>query len=242
MSEPTKQPDQTTSTADLASEVERLKQQNYNLQGKVADYDKKWGWAKDQDPDHIKSRLTDYEKMRTQNTGGDANAINALLQEKEAEIQNRFSRKLTEIETENSSLKGEVKNLRVTSVAMQEAAKFFNADGLPLLKPLIESQTDFVDGKIVVLENGKPRVSSKDPRNQMDVGEWLELLTKDYPSIAKSAVVGGAQPTGQRMNGSGTTLSANEYKKLSAMDQQKYMRSLQPAEQRKLLNSLINMN
>jgi hypothetical protein len=242
MSDQTKEPNQQTSAADLAAEVERLKQQNYNLQGKVADFDKKWAWAKDQDPEQIKTRLTDYEKMRTQNTGGDANAINALIQEKEAEIQNRFSRKLTEIETENGNLKGEVKNLRVTSVAMQEAAKFFNADGLPLLKPIIESQTDFIDGKIVVLENGKPRVSGKDPRNQMDVAEWLELLTKDYPSIAKSSVVGGAQQPGQRVTGSGTTLSANEYKKLGAMDQQKYMRSLQPAEQRKLLNSLININ
>jgi hypothetical protein len=242
MSDQTKQPDQTTSQADLASEVERLKQQNYNLQGKLADHDKKWGWAKDQDPDQIKGRLSDYEKMRTQSAGGDTNAINALIAEKEAEIQNRFSRKLTELETESANLKGEVKNLRVTSVAMQEAARFFNADGLPLLKPLIESQTDFVDGKIVVLENGKPRVSNKDPRNQMDVAEWLEILTKDYPSIAKSSVVGGAQPTGQRMSGSGTTLTANEYRNLSALDQQKYMRSLQPTEQRKLLNSLINMN
>jgi hypothetical protein len=242
MTDQTKQPEPTTNAADLAAEVERLKQQNYNLQGKVADFDKKWGWAKDQDPEHVKTRLTDYEKIRTQSTGGDANAINALLQEKEAEIQNRFSRKLTEIESENNSLKGQVKNLRVTSVAMQEAAKFFNADGLPLLKPLIESQTDFVDGKIVVMDNGKPRISNKDPRNQMDVGEWMELLTKDYPSIAKSTVIGGAQQPGQRVTGNGTTLSANEYKKLSAMDQQKYMRSLQPTEQRKLLNSLINMN
>lgn len=234
--------DKTTGTVDLGAEVERLKSLNQNLNAKMIDYEKRWGWTKDHDPEAIKAKLEDYDNLRKQTSGGNPDAITKLIAEKEKEFDTRYSRKFSEYEQENNSLKREVKNLRVTSVAMQEAAKFFNSDGLPLLKPIIESQTDYVDGKIVVMDNGKPRPSIKDPRNQMEVGEWLEGLTKEYPSIAKSNAVGGAKPSGTTVANGGSLLSVNEYTKLSATDQQKYMRALPADQQKKLLNSLINAN
>jgi len=234
--------DKTPDVATLQTELARLKEINQNLQGKVADFDKRWNWTKDHDPEAIRAKLEDYDNLRKQSTGGDKDAINKLISEKEKEIDSRYSKKFGEYQSENEQLKREVKNLRVTSVAMQEAAKFFNADGLPLLKPLIESQTDWVDGKIVVTDGSKPRTSLKDPRNQMEVGEWLEQLTKDYPSIAKSNSVGGGKPNGTTVTGSGSVLSVSEYSKLSGTDQRNYLKGLSPDQQKSLLNNLVRTN
>lgn len=227
---------------NTVAELNRLKEINQNLQGKVADFEKRWNWTKDHDPEAIRAKLEDYENMRKQSVGGDKSAIDQLIADKEKEIDARYARKFGEYESENSNLKKEVKNLRVTSVAMQEAAKFFNPDGLPLLKPLIESQTDFIEGKIVVLEQGKPKPSQKDPRNLMDVGEWMEILTKDYPSIAKSSSVGGGKPSGTPVSGAGNVLSVAEYTKLSGVDQRNYLKGLSPDQQKTLLNNLVRAN
>jgi len=234
--------DQKPDVAAIEAELNRQKEVNQNLQGRLTDFEKKWGWTKDHDPEGIRAKLEDYDNLRKSATGGDKAAIDQLVAEKEKEIETRYSRKFGEYESENTNLKREVKNLRVTSVAMQEAAKFFNADGLPLLKPMIEANTDFIDGKIVVLENGKPRASIKDPRNAMDVGEWMETLTKDYPSIAKSNTVGAGKPNGTKIHGTGATLSVGEYSRLSASDQRSYLKGLAPDQQRALLNDLVKTN
>lgn len=234
--------DKTPDNSSLESELTRQKEINQNLQARLTDFEKRWGWTKDHDPEGIKAKIEDYDNLRKSATGGDKDAIDKLVSDKEKEIEGRYSRKFSEFESENTNLKREVKNLRVTSVAMQEAAKFFNADGLPLLKPMIESNTDFVDGKIVVIDNGKPRASIKDPRNPMDLSEFMELLTKDYPSIAKSNSVGAGKPNGTKINGSSSVLSVGEYSKLNGMDQRNYLKGLSPEQQKALLNDLIKTN
>lgn len=234
--------DKTVDVAALQTELSKVKEINQNLQGRVADFDKKWGWTKEHDPEAIRAKVEDYENLRRQSVGGDKAAIDQLIADKQKEIETRYASKFEEYDRENKTLKHEVKNLRVTSVAMQEAAKYFNPDGLPLLKPIIEAQTDYIDGKIVVLDQGKPKPSQKDPRNHMEVGEFLELLTKDYPSIAKSNSVGGGKPTGTTVNGMASVLSVSEYSKLSGADQRNYLKGLSPEQQKTLLNNLVRAN
>lgn len=225
-------------TSTLQAQLDALTTKLHRTEAELVDSKKRFGWITD--PDAVKAKLEDYENLRKDATGGDKAKIDQLIADKSKELEGRFSGKLTEYETENSTLKKELKSLRVTNVAMQEAAKHFNADGLPLLQHLIEQNTDFIDGQIVVIENGKPAVSKRDPRKQMDLAEYMESLAAAYPSLAKATVVSGGKPTGTISKGGGTRLSPQQYAQLSGPDQQAYVRGLDPQEQTQFLNSLLS--
>lgn len=225
-------------TATLQAQIDSLTAKYHRAEAELVDTKKKFGWITD--PEAVKAKLEDYENLRKDATGGDKAKIDKLIADSTKEIEGRFSGKLTEYETENGTLKKELKSLRVTNVAMQEAAKHFNADGLPLLQHIIEQNTDFVDGQIVVLEGGKPAVSKRDPRKQMDLAEYMEGLAASYPSLAKATVVSGGKPTGTISKGSGMRLSPQQFAQLGANDQQAYVRGLDPIEQKQFLNSLMH--
>lgn len=225
-------------TSHLQAQLDALTTKLHRTEAELVDNKKKFGWITD--PEAVKAKLEDYENLRKDATGGDKVKIDQLIAEKSKELEGRFSGKLTEFETENQTLKKELKSLRVTNVAMQEAAKHFNADGLPLLQHIIEQNTDYVDGQIVVLDNGKPAVSKRDPRKQMDLAEYMEGLAVAYPSLAKATIVSGGKPTGNMAKSGGAKLSIQQYAQLNANDQQAYVRGLDAQEQKQFLNSLLS--
>ena len=204
----------------LQSQVEKLTSKLQNAEAEIVNYKKSYSWITD--PEAVKAKLEDYDNLRKQSTGGDKTKIDQIISEKEKEIEGRFSKKLTEFENANQQISKELKTLRVTNVAMQEAAKIFNADGLPLLQAVIEQTTDFVDGKVVVMKDGKPAASEKDPRQPMGLPEYMEILAKQYPSLAKSQIVSGGKPSGTNM-GTGHAVSASDFLKLPKAEQFKIM-------------------
>lgn len=223
-------------TATLQAQVDKLTNQLQTWQAKATDYEKRYAGI---DPDAVKAKLEDYELMRKEGAVGDKGKIEKLIADKTAEVENRFKSHLTERDTKISTYEKELKTLRVTNTAMQEAAKKFNADQLPLLQREIDSATDFIDGKIVIIENGKPAYSKKNPSVLMDLPEYMEQLAAKYPSSAKSQVVSGGQTSGTTYANGSTRLNLAEYMRLTPTEQQTYIKSLPGAEQKQMLNNLF---
>jgi len=217
----------------LQAENEKLKSRAQNLEAENVNYKKQYSWITD--PESARAKLEDYENMKKDATGGDKVKIDKLIEEAKIEVKGLFSNKLGEYEKENGTLKTELKTLRVTNVAMQEAAKYFNADGLPLLQKEIESTTDFIDGKVVILENGKPRISLKDPRNAMEMAEYMEVLAKMYPSLAKSQSVAGGQLPGQQISAVGEKMTPQEFAKMDRQSRAAYLQSIKIQRNRQIL-------
>jgi len=223
-------------TATLQAQVDKLTNQLQTWQAKATDYEKRFNGI---DPEAVKAMREDYELLRKEGAVGDKAKIEKLIADKSAEVENRFKTHLTERDQKISTYEKELKTLRVTNIAMQEAAKKFNADQLPLLQREIDSATDFVDGKIVILENGKPAYSKKNPSQLMDLPEYMDQLAAKYPSSAKSSMVAGGQTSGTTYTNGSTRLSTAEFMRLTQADQTAYIKSLPQPEQRTLLNNLI---
>lgn len=234
MSEDPKQPD----VATLQAEITKLKDRAQTFEAKTVDYEKRFGWIKD--PEKVKADLEAFDLLQREKAGGDPKEIQAIVDREVGKVKDSFSSKLTEYETKLGSTSKELKTLRVTNVAMQEAAKHFNADGLPLLQKEIDANTDFVDGKVVIIKDGKARDSEKDPRKPMELPEYMEILARQYPSLAKSQAVGGNKPEGKTYGNGGTRLTIDEYKRLDKNAKDAYFKALPEPERRALFQNLFS--
>lgn len=224
--------------AALQVEVQKLKDQKQALEAENVNFKKTYGWIKD--PEAARANLEAYEQLRKEGTGGDPKKIEALIADKEKELKGVFGGKITELEGQVVASQKELKTLRVTNVAMQEAAKHFNADGLPLLQQVIDATTDWVDGKVVVMEGGKPRVSAKDPRQNMELPEYMGILAAQYPSLAKSEATSGGKPNGTAMKTTAGSISKTQYLAMSEKDRVDFLNTLQPAERKTFFNSVYS--
>lgn len=223
--------------AALQAEVSKWKDKAQTFEAENTNYKKEYGWIKD--VNKVKADLSAFEQMQRENAGGDPKKIQEIVDREVLKVKDQFSGKITELEQAGVQKDRDLKTLRVTSVAMQEAAKHFNADGLPLLQSVIDAATDWVDGKVVVTEGGKPRVSAKDPRKNMELPEFMEILAGQYPSLAKSQATSGGKPTGTTYANGGTRLTPAEFGRLDAQRQREYITALPKNEQGQFLNQLV---
>lgn len=230
----TDQPD----VAALQAEVTKLRDQKQNLEAENTNFKKTYGWIKD--PEKVKADLQAFEQMQRENAGGDPKKIQEIVERETAKVRDQFGSKLTESEALIAGQAKELKALRVTNVAMQEAANHFNPDQLPLLKHEIEANTDWVDGKVIVVENGKARMSVKDPRNAMELKEYMEILANKYPSSAKSQATSGGKPSGTTYSSGSTRLSKEQYLSLTEGDRVAYLNSLPEKERKPFFNSIYS--
>jgi hypothetical protein len=160
---------------------------------------------KDNDINRVLEKAKKYDEVANKVT--DPDGIAKRAQEIEQEISERYSRKLTEKEERERKLEQELNELRVVTPATQEAAKFFTADGLKLIAPLVKASLSYENGEIVVKDSsGKPRPSKKDPRvAKMPLSEFMEELAGEYPSVAlNKAPAGSKQAGGEKITGNGT--------------------------------------
>lgn len=236
--------DKSPDVATLQAEADKYRTQMQTWMAKATDYEKRY---KDVDPEEYfanKQALRDLQKKSAQT--GDPKDIEQLENALKADYEKRYGNKITELESNFNKVNGELKELRVTSVVMQEAAKWFNADSLPLLQHEIKSGTAFKDGGIIIAdEKGQARYSKKDPRRAMDITEYMEELKEKYPSLAKPSVISGGQSGGARTqsNGGGFYISAQEYKKLPNTEQRQLSKQIQtmaPDARSRFLKELIS--
>lgn len=119
--------------------------------------------------------------------------IAAVKAEAETDAQKRFGGKLGELEELSKSQAKELHSLRVTSVAIQKATEVgFAADGLKFLKHEIDARCEFQDGKIIIKgDDGKPLYSKANPRELMDLGEWLIKFGEENPCLMERTTLKG---------------------------------------------------
>lgn len=118
--------------------------------------------------------------------------VDELRSELEAEISERFSTSLAQKEAalaEKVSLlgtiEGELKNLRLDSSVLLKAGEHVKPDAMDLLRPIVQKDADFKDGKVIFKdEKGNPRYSKVNPKQFLSPDEYLLEVTTKYPSLA----------------------------------------------------------
>lgn len=178
------------------AEYEKVLTKARNEEARAVDYERRF---KGIDPEAVKAEREELANLRREGVGNDPKKLKEFEERTTKEVSDRFSGKLTEFETENKTLKSQLKELQVTNTAMAKAASIFNDDALELIQDRVRADCDFLDGKIIVKgADGKPLASKTNPRNDMDVDEYLQTLATRYPSTAKSSAIAGGKGGGQK--------------------------------------------
>lgn len=174
--------------------------QMQNWQAKATDYEKRYSGI---DPDAVKAKLEDYELLRKERATGNPQEIDKLIKARELEAEMRvkkdYAKKLEELEGMTSKQASELKQLRVTSVVMKEAAEIFHPSALELIESVVTRDCDWSEEGIFVKgEDGKPKTSTQDPRRTMDVKEYLSTLAQKYEACAKPTAIPGGKQSGSK--------------------------------------------
>lgn len=165
--------------------------------------------------------------------------VEAYKKEVETEISERFSSSLAEKEAALSekesllsNLQQELTGLRLDSSVLLKATEFVKPDAIPLLKPTIEKDADFKDGKVIFKdEKGNPRYSKSNPKQFLTPDEYLTELVGKHPSLAidNSKAGTGVRPSGGTTTNTGG-ISVEKYNAMT-LEQRK---ALDPAVKQRL--------
>mgnify|MGYP000892024853 FL=1 len=215
----------TFTEADIAKLDARAK----NFEAKFVDATKQLERFKGIDPDDFHGMKQRLKELEVNDAGGDPSKIDALVQKEKEKLEKDFRGALDEKETKLTQAQRELKELRVTNVVMNKAANVFNADALDLISGVINKSCDFQDGQIVVIgEDGEALRSKKNPRELMQVDEYLEQLAEKYPSTAKAKGINAGRTGGEKTGAMHDSFNPdlNKYLRMSDAQQKEFLSKL----------------
>lgn len=185
--------EQQTFTAD---EVQKLKDINQRLQGKLTDTEKRYeqvtSMYKDIDPDEVKALRQKAEDAERKAAERDPSKLEDLFERKRAKEREEYEGKISSRDKELEQVRRELKTLKVTDKVMTEIGTLFNADGQKFIKREVEERCELdEDGSIIVRgEQGEILYRGARP---MTAKEFGEFLCQQYPSLAKSTATPGGK-------------------------------------------------
>lgn len=129
-----------------------------------------------------------------------------------ADLEGRYSKKFSELESKLNATTSELKTLKVTNVGLQKATELgFLSNAMPLIEREINAQCDLVDGKVVVKDGvdaegkQKYKYSSTDPSKLMGLDELLAGMAKTYDFMIASSNVSGTRGSGTKSDNKTTS-------------------------------------
>lgn len=205
--------DEATSTTISTEEYNKVLDRARNLEAKLTDTEKKFGWAKDLNPDQVRADKEALELLMKEKGSTDSTKIDELLARKEKELKDRFDSSLTEKEKMVETLSAKVQRLEVVNPAMLKATEYFNSTELELIGMLVERDLGIIEGEIVAKgADGKPIPSKKNPRVNMGLDEYMEALADKYPGAARARTSGGSKEHGTT---TGTSSGTSKWDRLT---------------------------
>lgn len=196
-------------------------------------YDEMASKFKGFDPTEFKTIKEERDALKVKSSVGSEEEIVKRINEAKAEVEARLTTAYNEEKTARESLANELKKERVTKNVLQKVAPHATPDGLRLLTPILESEGDWVDGKIVFKdENGKPRYSPKDATKLLSDDEYLEGLKTQYPSAFAATAKAGTKGSEMKINGTSPT-------EITSLGQ---LRGMPQAEQKAIFNKMALEN
>lgn len=184
------------------------------LQGVRAELQAMQQRYKNIDPDEFHSMRDSLRRFQEDKAkGGNPEELEAYKEQ----LKNDYGSAIEERDTEIGSLRSKVKELTVTNVVMDKAAKVFTPAGQELVKLMVDRELD-LDGDSVVVKgaDGKPRLSSKDPRNLMTIDEWIDEKKQKFPDIVQSQVKSGTMTGGEKGVTNGGAKTKDDYAAIRA--------------------------
>jgi hypothetical protein len=194
------------------------------------------------DPEEYKAIKEERDALKIKGSIGSEEEIKARINEAVGEEKKRLETAYNEEKTAKEQLAAELKKERVTKNVLQAVAPHATADGLKLLTPILEKESDWVDGKIVFKdENGKPRYSPTDATKLLSETEFVESLKTVYPSAFQADAQKGTKNGITKINpGSSTEItSLGQLSKLSQTEQKTILNQM-AKDNPKGLNALLS--
>lgn len=229
--------DEGTATAVTPEEHQKVVERAQKFEARMTDLEKQLERFKGFDPERARADKEALEILQREQTKGDPEKLKEWETRKEQELRSRFEGKLTEYEKANKDLSAKLTRLEVVNPAMLKAAELINSSELDMVQILVERDLMQVDGKICVRgEDGKPRASVKNPREDMGLEEYLEGIAEKHPAWAKATMQPGGKQPGNT-NGTSTSggVTAEKYARMTPAERAKI-----PLEERgKLANQLL---
>jgi hypothetical protein len=201
-------------------EFNRYVERSRRFEGLLAEKEKALEKFKNVNPDEY---FALKDSVKTSSKKSDDIDLDTKIAEESKKLEERFTGKLTELETAAEQKDRLIKELRVTNNVMSVATDFINADGLALIKPFIDQHCDWKDDKLVIKDTeGNIRYSPNNPKQEMTAEEYLEELCTKYPSIAldkrKSGTMTGANQ--HSSNGAYSGMTVDKFRAMTPQDRQ----------------------
>lgn len=177
--------------------------------------------------------------MRERANSGDPKKVKEFEEAVESKYKTAYTKEIEGLRTESQKKDAELKELRVMSVAMQMASeKGVLPSALPLIKRELQESLDWQDGKIVVLQDGKPALSKLKPGELMGLEEHFDALKGQYAFAFESENISGGKGTGTTSKSNGaTTLTREQFLALPEAKRAEVVSSLEPAAARAILKN-----
>lgn len=209
------------------AEFDKIQTRAQAFEAKVTDFEKRFAGI---DPEAFKAFKEENEILRRDAVKGDPKKLEEFETSLKSDYDKRYGSKLTEAEQRAVSAENELKDLRVFERATSAASSKFKPEAMKMVKLLARQELDYKDGKIIVRgDDGKPKASSVNPRNDMDLPEWIDNLVNEHAYAALPTAKGGGKDAGEK----GSNISGITPEQYLAMGQEK--RAQIPREQRQQL-------
>lgn len=182
----------TTATTPPVEDVNTIKAQltataeeAATLKAQIAELNKKFEGVDPADYKKLKSKVKEAQKLEAQKDPAKLEEYQAQLK---AEYDELYGSQLDELRSQSTKQAAELKELRLSNLALDKASQIFKKDMLPLIKREILAACDYRDGKVVILGEGKDelRKSPSNPRSEMSIDEFIEELADRYPSAIEN--------------------------------------------------------
>ncbi len=153
--------------------------------------------AKAQDYDSLLAQKKEWEK-ESKNTPN-LSDLEAQVREKlDADYQKQYGKQLEDLKSELQSKSSRLNELEIVTPGIEKfIAANGNKDAIPLFKSEIAKNIMLHEGQLVAKgEDGKPRRSNVNPKQYMDVEEWIGEQRKVYPFMFLTEKKGGTMRPG----------------------------------------------
>jgi rubrerythrin len=196
----------TTTTGDKTFTIKDIEAERAHAQHFKQQYEELSGKYKGIDPEKYAQAMQELDSLKNKDAAGDPKKLDERIAEKEREIADRFQSQLTTTQQERDAAKQELKHERATKPTLTKIATLVTGeDQALLLEPVIKSEADLVDGKVVFLgQDGKPRYSKTKPAELMSIDEYTEELKGRFPGSFKAETRNGAMNGAESTKGGGS--------------------------------------
>lgn len=213
----------TVTVEGLQAELNRQKEINQTLGGKVTHFEKTY---KGIDPDEFHATKQALAELQQKASGGDPEKIKQLLEAAKADVRKEIQSELDTERNQVKTLSGRLKEITVVEGVFSKAAGKLYDKAHDDFKDYVRRYCDAGDdGQIIVKDDkGNQRYSPKNPSQPMSPEELIEELSNKKDHWFANTIPAGGKAGGEKYANGASKLSLQQFHALGSAEQQDYLR------------------